>query len=159
LQYFDFSQNTIRKIQAQAFQGCSNLKLTEFSSELRYIGNAAFNMALKADEGGTLYIPSKVGVIYGGAFNVTTLPVGGSNGGFKLQIGTAEHPSVLKLNKPSTTSDQKSKFLHEKGWTSIWIYHKTYKSAADIAKAVGEDANTVLVTIFGPGANAVASFA
>lgn len=155
LQYFDYSQNTIRKINNYAFQGCQNLQVSEFNNELRWIGLSAFNKAFKATPGGTLYIPPKVTAIYAGAFSVTTLPMAE---GFKLKIGTAEHPSVLRLNKPSLTSEQKSKFKHEQGWSSIWISHQTYKNAADIAEVMDESVETVLTTIFGPNAGKVISF-
>lgn len=129
--------------------------MSEFNNELRWIGLSAFNKAFKATPGGTLYIPPKVTAIYAGAFSVTTLPMAE---GFKLKIGTAEHPSVLRLNKPSLTSEQKSKFKHEQGWSSIWISHQTYKNAADIAEVMDESVETVLTTIFGPNAGKVISF-
>ncbi len=140
LKYFDFS--TIEKINQRAFQYCNNLELPTFSDKLLYVGTYAFNQALKADAGATLYIPSNLVSIGQYAFQILTIPEG-----CKLQIGTAEQPSRWDATSPGAQAKQK--FQQNWPWNNVWIYHSTYKSAADIAAAFGETPEGIVNAIFG----------
>lgn len=130
LQYFDFSPNTIRFIDQNAFYGCSALDPNNFSlsNQLWFIGRWAFLQAFKATSSPvTLKIPGSVVAVH--EYGFANLNV--SNGS-TLYVGDAENYSNIRLDIPGDSDDYISKFISNDGIITTYIFYSNlYSSAAD----------------------------
>ena len=131
LVYFDFSQNTVKNIEAKAFQKCGNLNLSLFnklSNNLTQVGANAFNQALTANEAIILEIPPSLAKIGDAGFNYLKLPKG-----CQLSIGNQDQKSNLDLSA-FTQQDQYLKFAQtqETMFANITFWSILYKSEDDI---------------------------
>lgn len=112
LQYFDFSQNTVRAICSFAFNKCNkmNASLFNLSTNLFYVGPSAFNAALTSINPVTITIPSNVALVHQFGFNNPKVARGSG-----WEIGSEEVPSKLDLSWPGMSQDYLQKFAADDG--------------------------------------------
>ena len=130
LQYFDFSPNTIRFIDQNAFYGCSALDPNNFSlsNQLWYIGRWAFLQAFKATGSPVpLKIPGSVVPVHEYGFANLNVSEGST-----LYVGDAENYSNINLAIPALSDDYISKFIGNDGVITTYIFYSNlYSTAAD----------------------------
>lgn len=139
LEYFDFSQNTVRQIGEAAFKGCSKLQAKNFklSENLYLIEKEAFQNAFTSDgEIVNIQIPSNVRYMYQGSFCYLADIKSGST----LTIGEKGNLSKLVLYAPnngSTGGNEYAKCVtsssdQELACSVIVFYHDKYSSSEQI---------------------------
>lgn len=129
LQHFDFSPNTVRFIDSQAFNMCSALDANNFSlsNQLWYIGYMAFTAAFKPTNSPvTLRIPGSVIVVHDYGFANLNVSQGST-----LCVGDSEDYSSINLSLPALSEDQISKFTGNGEITTYMFYSNLYSSAAE----------------------------
>ena len=132
LRYFDFEQNTVRKIAYQAFQGCSKLENTSFSENLFYLGQNSFTGAGYSESPVTVKIPAKLAEVGSGGFSFTMYAPGSS-----LQIGDRKNYSSLNLVQGGVNNYAYKKFSRQDAasnpgpWDNVTFYSKLYGSPND----------------------------
>lgn len=102
LQYFDFSQNTVRFINQEAFFSCESLSADTMtlSKNLFYVGSNAFNGAFTSESTIAFNIPGNIGLVGSGGFNNLNLPDRSS-----IEIGSEDDYSKLYLETPNYTTN------------------------------------------------------
>lgn len=131
IEYFDFSANTVRFIGASAFKFCQKLHNVSLSSNIFYIGDAAFNGSM-CNKVTSLVIPGSVHSI--GSVGFCYLKVAP---GCNLTIGSQEEPSRLNLRRISGVSQQNDgwkKFVSnaDNRWGRIEFYTRNYNTGGDV---------------------------
>lgn len=162
LTYFDFSPNTVRFIDDNAFLKCPiTIESGEnyiLSTNLFYVGMNAFNGALYSTAPAVLTIPQNVAVIEGGAFNYMNL-----SGGSDLIIGNENVFSCLNLAKPGTSRTDYSKFYQNANNTFNFItfYSDYYGSPFNGIDPADSTITTLVINCFTgvTDADALAQFA
>ena len=111
LQYFDFSQNTVRAIESKAFLLCylDNDQL-QLSENLFYVGSEAFQAGIHSSTPTTIYIPGNVALVHTRGFNNPTVAKGST-----WEIGSEENYSNLELSWPGFSNDYINKFTADDG--------------------------------------------
>lgn len=116
LQYFDFSQNTVRAVGSRAFTSAKlNANNLRLSTSLFYVGEYAFNAGIvctsnNAPAKTTITIPSSVALVHQYGFANPQVGPGSS-----WSIGTEQVRSKLVLNWPGLSNDYMNKFTADDG--------------------------------------------
>lgn len=136
LQYFDFDACAVRSIGQNAFDGCSNLYVTNFGKQLYNIESYAFRAALH-DSVTTINIPGSVKKVgsYALANNLA------SQGTRILNIGSEDHKSDLVLTWNNNGGNIVQEALRQnqaQRYHAINFWSNVYYSLSDIV-AVGSD--------------------
>ena len=121
LKYFDFSQNTVRFIDQEAFFSCGALSADDMvlSKNLFFVGSNAFNGAFTSETSIAFKIPGNIGLVGSGGFNNLMLPDRSS-----VEIGSAEDYSKLFLETPNYTTN----FTQNSNIRAFRFWSKRYDS-------------------------------
>ena len=111
LQYFDFSQNTVRAVQSKAFLRCKlEAAQLQLSENLFYVGSEAFQAGIYSSTPVTIHIPGSVALVHVRGFNNPTIAKGST-----LEVGTETNFSRLDLSWPGFSTDYINKFTADDG--------------------------------------------
>lgn len=103
LKYFDFSQNTVRFIDKEAFRSCSGLDAdnVKLSNQIFFVGEYAFTGAFNKNCTIKVFnIPGSIGLIQGRGFSNLNLP-----DSITIAVGNEETPSKLLASYPDLSAN------------------------------------------------------
>lgn len=145
LRHIDFSQNTVRYIGAQAFQGCENIDASlqadgtskfTLSNKLFCIRTGAFQNALRSNTVTEIVIPSSVVEIGRTGFAYNYIQEGST-----LRIGNESMLSTLDLVRDVFSTSGVQKFVQNDGYHygNIYFFSERYSSADSIISSANEN--------------------